>query len=91
MEEEDDEMETEETDTDPQLDSLSDREKEIVKLVACGYSNKEIADKLCLSIHTITTHRRNISTKLSIHSPAGLTIFAILHHLVELKDVNPKQ
>lgn len=91
MEEEDDEMAAEETDTDPQLASLSDREKEIVKLVACGYSNKEIADKLCLSIHTITTHRRNISTKLSIHSPAGLTIFAILHHLVELKDVNPKR
>lgn len=77
--------------SDPQLDSLSDREKDIVKYVAYGMSNKEIADKLCLSIHTITTHRRNISSKLAIHSPAGLTIFAILHHLVDLRDVNPQQ
>ncbi len=75
------------TDSDPQLDSLSDREKEIIKCVARGMSNKEIADKLCLSIHTITTHRRNLTSKLGIHSPAGLTIFAILHHLVDLKDV----
>ncbi len=77
----------ENTDSDPQLDSLSDREKEIIKCVARGMSNKEIADKLCLSIHTITTHRRNLTSKLGIHSPAGLTIFAILHHLVDLKDV----
>lgn len=82
-----DEQSTENPTGDPQLDSLSDREKDIIKCVACGMSNKEIADKLCLSIHTITTHRRNISSKLSIHSPAGLTIFAILHHLVDLKDV----
>ena len=54
-------------------------------------ANKEIADRLCLSIHTVTTHRRNLSAKLGIHSPAGLTIFAILHHLVDLKDVNPHQ
>lgn len=80
-----------EEETDAQLESLSDREKDIVRCVACGMSNKEIADKLCLSIHTITTHRRNISSKLCIHSAAGLTIFAILHHLVELKDVNPQQ
>lgn len=77
----------ENADSDPQLDSLSDREKEIIKCVARGMSNKEIADKLCLSIHTITTHRRNLTSKLGIHSPAGLTIFAILHHLVDLKDV----
>ncbi|MCM1077503.1 MAG: helix-turn-helix transcriptional regulator [Bacteroides sp.] len=76
---------------DSQLESLSDREKEIIKCVACGLTNKEIADRLCLSVHTITTHRRNLSAKLSIHSPAGLTIFAILHHLVDLKDVNPHQ
>ncbi|WP_300503921.1 helix-turn-helix transcriptional regulator [uncultured Duncaniella sp.] len=80
-----------ESEKDSQLDSLSDREKDIIKCVAYGLSNKEIADKLCLSIHTITTHRRNLSAKLGIHSPAGLTIFAILHHLVELKDVNPHQ
>lgn len=77
--------------SDPQLESLSDREKDIIRFVALGMANKEIADRLCLSIHTVTTHRRNLSAKLGIHSPAGLTIFAILHHLVDLKDVNPHQ
>lgn len=74
---------------DSQVNLLSEREKEIVCCVAKGMSNKAIADELCLSVHTITTHRRNISSKLDIHSAAGLTIFAILHHLVDLKDVNP--
>ena len=72
---------------DPQLDALSEREKEIIKYVALGLSNKEIADELYLSIHTVTTHRRNLSAKLDIHSPAGLTIFAILHNLVNLNDI----
>lgn len=74
---------------DPQLASLSEREKDIIKCVARGMSNKEIADTLCLSIHTVTTHRRNLCAKLSIHSAAGLTIFAILHHLVNLDEVTP--
>ena len=52
-----------------------------------GLTNKEIADKLCLSIHTVITHRRNVSRKLQIHSPAGLTIFAIVNGLVELNDI----
>ncbi len=73
------------------LNSLTDREKEIVGCVARGLANKEIADQLCLSVHTIKTHRRNICAKLGIHSSAGLTIFAILHNLVDLKDVNPFQ
>jgi regulator of cell morphogenesis and NO signaling len=70
-----------------QLDMLSEREKEIIRYVAQGLSNKEIADKLCLSVHTVTTHRRNLSAKLDIHSPAALTIFAILHNLVDLNEV----
>lgn len=69
------------------IDSLSDREKDIIKCVARGLSNKEIASELCLSIHTVTTHRRNLSSKLQIHSPAGLTIFAIIHNLIDLKDI----
>jgi regulator of cell morphogenesis and NO signaling len=69
------------------LDELSDREKEIIACIAKGMSNKEIADSLCISIHTVTTHRRNISAKLQIHSPAGLTIFAITYKLVDLKDI----
>lgn len=68
-------------------DSLSDREKEIVVCVVKGMTNKEIADKLCLSIHTVITHRRNISHKLQIHSPAGLTIYAIVNKLIELRDI----
>lgn len=75
---------------DPQLEVLSEREKEIVKYVALGLSNKEIAEKLYISVHTVTTHRRNLSAKLDIHSPAGLTIFAILHNLVDLADI-PRQ
>lgn len=76
---------------DAPSDLLSEREKDIIKCVAHGMANKEIADKLCLSIHTVTTHRRNLSAKLSIHSAAGLTIYAILHHLVDLRDVSPQQ
>ena len=63
------------------------REKEIITYVVKGLTNKEIADKLCLSVHTVITHRRNIARKLQIHSPAGLTIYAIVNKLVELKDV----
>lgn len=77
-----------ESDTDPQLALLSDRERDIVTCVARGMANKEIADHLCLSVHTVTTHRRNLCAKLSIHSPAGLTIFAILHHLVDPSEVD---
>ena len=50
-------------------------------------TNKEIAEKLFLSIHTVITHRRNISKKLQIHSAAGLTIYAIVNKLVTLSDV----
>jgi len=66
---------------------LSQREKEIIIYVVKGYTNKVIADKLFLSIHTVITHRRNIARKLQIHSPAGLTIYAIVNKLVELKEI----
>lgn len=68
-------------------DTLSQREKEIVVCVVKGMTNKEIAEKLFLSIHTVITHRRNISKKLQIHSAAGLTIYAIVNKLVTLGDV----
>ena len=67
-------------------DALSQREKEIVICVVKGMTNKEIAEKLFLSIHTVITHRRNISKKLQIHSAAGLTIYAIVNKLVTLND-----
>ncbi len=68
-------------------DALSQREKEIIACVVKGKTNKETANELCLSIHTVITHRRNIARKLQIHSPAGLTIYAIVNKLVELSDV----
>ena len=70
-----------------EADVLSQREKEIVTCVVKGMTNKAIADKLFLSIHTIITHRRNIARKLQIHSPAGLTIYAIVNKLVALEDI----
>jgi DNA-binding NarL/FixJ family response regulator len=66
---------------------LSAREKEIIVCVVKGMINKQIAEHLCLSTHTVITHRRNIANKLQIHSPAGLTIYAIVNKLVELNDV----
>lgn len=75
-----------EEETDSQ-ETLSQREKEIVICVVKGMTNKEIAENLFLSIHTVITHRRNISKKLQIHSAAGLTIYAIVNKLVELGEV----
>jgi len=68
--------------------ALSIREKEILAHVAKGFSNKLIADKLCLSTHTVTTHRRNIASKLQIHSPAGLTIYAIINKIIDINDID---
>lgn len=76
--------------TIPRHDTLSNREIDVIRLVAQGLSNKEIADKLCLSFHTITTYRKNISTKLNIHSSAALTIFAILHNIIDPKQIELK-
>lgn len=78
---------TEEEDSEPGQDVLSVREKEIITCVVKGMTNKEIADSLFLSAHTVITHRRNIARKLQIHSPAGLTIYAIVNKLVELQDI----
>lgn len=77
----------EEEEKDSEQEMLSQREKEIITCVVKGMTNKAIADKLYLSIHTVITHRRNIARKLQIHSPAGLTIYAIVNKLVELQDV----
>lgn len=68
---------------------LSEREKDIIRSVAKGLSNKEIADELFISIHTVITHRRNISRKLGIHSTAGLTVYAILNKLVDIESLRP--
>ncbi len=72
----------------PSQKGLSQREKEIIVCVVKGMTNKQIADSLCLSTHTVIAHRRNIASKLQIHSPAGLTIYAIVNKLVDLADIN---
>ena len=66
---------------------LSDREKEVICHVVRGLSNKEIAEKMFISANTVMTHRRNIARKTQIHSPAGLTIFAIVNGLINLDEV----
>ena len=75
--------EEESTDTE----QLSYREKEIIACIVKGMTNKAIADKLSISIHTVITHRRNITKKLQIHSAAGLAIYAIVNKIVEIQDI----
>ena len=66
---------------------LSERERDVIIGVVQGMQNKEIADHLCISVNTVITHRRNIARKLQIHSPAGLTIYAIVNGLVDMSTV----
>ncbi len=66
---------------------LTPREKEILKLIALGYTNQQIADKLFISPHTVITHRKNITKKLGIKSISGLTVYAILNNLVDLEEL----
>lgn len=66
---------------------LTQREKEIVIGIVKGLSNKELASDMHVSVNTVMTHRRNIASKLQIHSAAGLTIYAIVSKLVTLDDV----
>lgn len=72
---------------DDEQESLTDREKEVVICIVKGMTNKEIADHLFLSIHTVNTHRKNITKKLQIHSASGLTIYAIVNKLVDINDI----
>ncbi len=91
LEEVNGEVDKEEEEVDSPDMVLGEREKDIIRCVAQGKSNKEIAEELCISVHTVATHRRNIASKLGIHSAAGLTIFAIINNIVDLRDVNPHQ
>lgn len=77
-----------ETDSPEERSSaLSQREKDVVVSIAKGMSNKEIAARMNVSVNTVMTHRRNISAKLKIHSPAGIAIYAIVSKLVKLEDI----
>lgn len=66
---------------------ISSREKEVIVCVVKGMTNKQIAENLNLSVHTVVTHRKNIAAKLNIHSASGLTIYAIVNNMVDLQDV----
>jgi DNA-binding NarL/FixJ family response regulator len=62
---------------------ITEREMEIVQLIAEGLSNKQIADKLFLSTHTVNTHRKNIMSKLGVNNTAGVVMFAVKNRLLE--------
>ena len=81
----------EQNQTNPYSDShdLSERERDVLVLVAKGLSNKEIADRLNISIHTVMSHRKNITHKTGIKSVAGLTVYALLNNLVDQNDMTP--
>jgi len=61
---------------------LSQREREVLKLIAEGYKNKEIAEELCISLKTVEKHRANLMKKLDLHNAAGLTVYAVGKGLV---------
>lgn len=76
---------------DGNTEAISEREKEIIVCLVQGMANKEIADHLFISLNTVLTHRRNIARKLQIHSPAGLTIYAIVNNLIDISKCSIKQ
>jgi len=70
-----------------QPDIISKREKNVLKLIASGYTNKQIAEELFISFNTVITHRKNITNKLGIKSVSGLTVYAILNKIIDFKDI----
>lgn len=80
-------MESRQAESSSEGGELSAREKEILVCVAKGMLNKEIADKLCLSIYTVITHRKNITRKIGIKTVAGLTVYALLNGLIDMSTV----
>jgi DNA-binding NarL/FixJ family response regulator len=72
-------------DTDTEL---TKREIEVLQLLTKGYSNKEIADQLFVSTHTVISHRKNISEKTGIKSASGLTMYAILKKIIDVNEID---
>lgn len=69
---------------------LSQREITILRLIVEGLTHQEIADKLFLSIHTVNTHRKNINKKLGIKTVSGLSVYAIMNHLIGMEELKDK-
>ena len=65
-------------------ETLSERETDVLKLLVAGNANKEIADKLNISTHTVISHRKNISQKTGIKSVSGLTIYAVVKNIITI-------
>lgn len=85
------EFSLQDTGYDTTENELTHREKEILRQVAMGYSNKEIAEGLHISIHTVITHRKNITGKLGIKSISGLTVYAIINRLIDPDLIDPEK
>jgi DNA-binding CsgD family transcriptional regulator len=66
---------------------LTDREIEVMSLIVQGYINKELADKLNISLATVITHRKNIMDKLGLKSVSALTIYAVMHGYVDINSI----
>ncbi len=66
---------------------ISKRETEILKYLVMGYTNQDVADKLFLSIHTVMTHRKKINRKLGIKTVSGLTVYALMNNIVDIREV----
>ncbi len=70
-----------------QVEELSEREKDVLIELVNGFSNKEIAEKLNISTHTVASHRKNITSKIGVKSLAGLTIYSITKGIISLEDL----
>jgi DNA-binding NarL/FixJ family response regulator len=71
-----------------QKSELTARERDVLRMVALGFTNKEIADKLFISIHTVITHRKNITKKIDIRTASGMTAYAILKKIINPEEIN---
>lgn len=69
---------------------LTPREIDVLKLLAVGFTIKEIANELIISTHTAISHRKNISEKLGIKTISGLTMYAVIKGVIEINDINPE-
>lgn len=72
------------TDVEDPYERLSDREKQVFKLVAEGFTHKEVADMLCISVKTVIAHQTHLGEKLGIHSRAGFMKFAIQKGIIKI-------
>ena len=80
-------IDTQKTENEEVTTPLSVREQEVLKYVVLGYFNKEIADKLHITMATVAFHRNNISEKLGSRSMGHLTIYAVMHGIVRIDEL----